>query len=141
MAGAKHFHSEQIVHFDMLDAQGILHNAAYLTLLERARTDFWQANGIRFGDPSFDWPYYVVRHELTYRAPIAEIGPVTISMVVAALGRTSVTYTHEIFLPDGTIAAECRTVIVRVDGETRRPTPWSDRFRAILAPYLVDSRE
>jgi acyl-CoA thioester hydrolase len=49
------------------------------------------------------------------------------------LGRTSVTVTHEIRLPDGTLAAEGTSVLVAWDGEARRSRPLGEDERAVLA--------
>ncbi len=40
------------VHFDDLDALGLLHNARYPLLVERAWSELWQANGVAFDG---DW--------------------------------------------------------------------------------------
>lgn len=131
----KPFISRQKIYFDMLDMLGVLHNARYLLLFERARFDFWQAHGLEIGSPGLDWPYYVVRNEIDYRAPITRIQEVTVTLSVAELGRSSVTLAHEVFQEDGTLAAEGHTTLVRVDPETQRSVPWSDDFRALLAAY------
>ena len=36
------------VHFDDLDALGLLHNARYPLMVERAWTELWQEHGFRF---------------------------------------------------------------------------------------------
>src|SRR5688500_14636780 len=64
------FISRQRIHFDLVDLMGVVHNAAYLVLFERARTDWIQSHGLWYGSPDFDWPYYVVRNEVDYLAPI-----------------------------------------------------------------------
>jgi acyl-CoA thioester hydrolase len=129
------FLSRQKIHFDMLDMLGVLHNARYLLLFERARFDLWQANRLEIGAPGLDWPYYVVRNEINYRAPITRIQEVTVTLHVAELGRSSVTLAHEVIQDDDTLAADGRTTLVRVDPETGRPTPWSDSFRILLQRY------
>ena len=134
------FVSRQHVHFDMLDLLGILHNAAYLLLFERARTDFWRAHGLSKNVEGFDWPYYVAHNEIDYRAPIMAEQEVTVKVWVSDLGRSGVTFAHEIFTEEGILAAEGKTVLVRVDAETKRPTPWSEEFRALITPYRKPSR-
>lgn len=133
------FISRQTIYFDMLDMLGVLHNSRYLLLFERARFDFWQANGLSIGSPGLDWPYYVVRNEINYRAPITRLQEVTVTLRVAELGRSSVTLAHEVFQDDGSLAAEGNTTLVRVDPETGRSTPWSEGFRALLAAYQFPS--
>ena len=61
----------------------------------------------------------------------------TVNVAVSNLGRTSVTFAHEVYDQDGNLSADGSTVIVRIDGETRRPIPWSDRFRELVRPILL----
>ncbi|MCS6775387.1 MAG: thioesterase family protein [Chloroherpetonaceae bacterium] len=131
------FISRQRIHFDMLDMLGVLHNAHYLLLFERARFDFWHAQGLQIGAPGLDWPYYVARNEINYRAPITRIQEVTVTLQVTHLGRSSATLGHAVYQDDGTLAAEGHTTLVRVDPKTRRAIPWSGEFRALLARYLI----
>jgi acyl-CoA thioester hydrolase len=130
------FTSKQRVHWDMLDLLGVLHNAAYLLLFERARTDFWQAHGSGYDPETLDWPYLVVRNEINYRAPIRSDQEVSVTVAVAKLGNSSITFAHEVFAAGGELAADGQTVIVRIDAETHRPTPWSDRFRFLVGPHI-----
>lgn len=130
------FESRQKVYFDMLDLLGVLHNAAYIVLFERARTEFWRNLYAGRLAEGFDWPYLVVRNEINYRAPIATEQEVRVTVSIAALGRSSITFAQEIYAADGTLAADGQTVIARIDAETRRATPWSDAFRALVAPYV-----
>jgi acyl-CoA thioester hydrolase len=121
----------------MLDAVGMLHNGAYLLLFERARTDFWRAQGMEMGSAGMDWPYYVARNEVNYRAAIYEWKPVTVTVAIERIGRTSVTFLHTVQTAKGVVAAEGKTVLVRVDAETKRPIPWSEGFRALLERFLL----
>jgi acyl-CoA thioester hydrolase len=56
------------------------------------------------------------------------------SVRVEALGRTSITLQHELRLPDGTIAARNRVVLVAWSVRERRPRELSARERAALEP-------
>jgi acyl-CoA thioester hydrolase len=128
-----HFTSKQTVHWDMLDLMGILHNAAYPLLFERARTEFWRSLGFgRYGDPEFDWPYLVARNEVNYRAPITKDEVVDVKVFVEAIGRTSMTIGHEVYREDGVLSADGRTVLVRIDPTSSKPIPWSDSLRQKL---------
>src|SRR5687768_8154770 len=130
------FISRQRIHFDLVDLMGVVHNAAYLVLFERARTDWIQSHGLWYGSPDFDWPYYVVRNEVDYLAPILGGDEVEVSVSVGKIGQTSATFAHVITTGDGTKAAEGRTTVVRIDPETKRPLRWSDRFRE-MAESLI----
>lgn len=136
------FETHQQVYFDMLDLLGILHNAAFILLFERGRTDFWRAlfsaSELR---TSADWPVLVARNEINYHAPITGAIEVRVAVFVSAIGQTSVTFGQEVYLPDGTLSADGRTVMVHVDPQTRRPAPWSDGFRTAIAPHLRPERQ
>jgi len=128
--------SRQRVFWDQLDFLGVLHNAAYILLFERARTDFWRSLGINgYGEEGLDWPYFVVRNEINYRLPITAEEEITVSVWVLSLGASSITFSHQVSRADGQLSADGETVIVRVDAETQRPTPWSESFRKLVAQY------
>lgn len=131
------FVSRQIVYFDMLDALFVLYNANYLVLFERARMDFIATERLPLILDGSDWPYFVVRTEVNYHAPITKPQIAQVTVGIARLGRTSLTFAQSVITEDGTLAAEGQTTIVRIDAATRRPTPWSDAFRARIAPYLL----
>ena len=131
------FTSRQTVYWDMLDLMGILHNAAYPLLFERARTEFWRSLGYGgYGDPEFDWPYVVARNEVNYRVPIQKDEVIDVTVFVEAIGRTSLTMGHEVLRADGVISADGRTVIVRIDPDTNEPIPWTDELRQKLQQYF-----
>lgn len=132
------FVSRQRIYFDMLDSLGVMHNSRYLLLFERARFDLWHANGLALGAEGLDFPYYVVRNEINYRAPITRLQEVTVEVIVEHLGTTSVILAHQVFDETGICVADGKTVLVRVDPETQRPTAWSEGFRALLSRYWVD---
>jgi acyl-CoA thioester hydrolase len=131
------FTSIQPVFWDQLDALGVLHNAHYILLIERARTEFWRSLGVKgYGEENFDWPYYVVRNEVNYRMPILGECKARVTVSIRRVGNASLTFVHEIYREDGALAAEASTVIVRTSSETQRPIPWSDGFRALVAPFV-----
>jgi len=119
----------------MLDLMGMLHNAAYPLLFERARTEFWRALGFgTYGDETFDWPYVVARNEVNYRMAIRSAGVVDVTVFVESIGRSSLTIGHEVSCA-GLLAADGRTVLVRIDPTTNQPIPWSDSLRQKLQDY------
>ena len=132
------FISTQFVHFDLVDLLGVVHNAQYFFLFERARTDWIQSHGLWYGSPEFDWPYYVVRNEIDYLAPIFGGVEIDVSVQIDKIGRTSATFHHLIATPDGQKAAEGRTIVVRVDPDSKIPIPWTDRFRRLAESIKRD---
>ncbi len=131
------FVSRQRIRFDMMDPLHHVNNVVYILLFERDRFDLWRVHGFGPDAPGFDWPYVVARNEIDYRAAIETEQYVTVTAAVTTIGRSSVTFAHAIYRQDGVLAAEGQTVLVRVDAQTRLPIPWSDTFRALIAPYLI----
>lgn len=138
---SKRFHEEVMgVYFDDLDPFHILHNARYLLLFERTLGAFWMEvfrGGFNESDDRF---HFVRTNQIEYLRPVAGVGRVRVRVWVERLGRTSLTFGFRI-LPmdqDADHATGQRTV-VRVDPATQRPVPWSEGFRATLAPWLEES--
>ncbi|MFE6412400.1 acyl-CoA thioesterase [Streptomyces sp. NPDC057837] len=122
------------VHFDDLDALGLLHNARYPLMVERAWTDLWQERGIRFeGDwaAAGDACNAVKELTITYEAPVTRPGPYAVHLWLERLGTTGLTYGFRFCSADGvTTYARGTRVLVRLDAATLRPAPWSEEFRA-----------
>ncbi|CAL9591077.1 thioesterase family protein [Streptomyces werraensis] len=121
------------VHFDDLDALGLLHNARYPLLVERAWAELWQANGITFdGDwaAAGDACNAVKELRLTYEAPVTRPGPYAVHLWLDRLGTTGLTYGFRFCSADGAVTyARGSRVLVRLDATTLRPAPWSEEFR------------
>lgn len=128
------------VYFDDLDAMGVVHNVRYAVLIERALTRYWAAHGHSFagGRPTTPDVVHAVREfAITYRAPIRGTGRVNIHFWLERFGNTSAEYRFRFLsLDGGTVFAEGRRAIVRLDPTTLRPTPWSDDARKIAAALL-----
>ncbi len=128
------------VHFDDLDALGMLHNSRYPLLAERAWSEYWHGRGFRFdGDwaAAGDMCNVIKEMRVSYERPITSPGRHAAHLWVERLGRTGLTYGFRLCSADGaTTYAQGHRVLVRVDSQTLRPTPWSDRARAIAAELL-----
>lgn len=128
------------VHFDELDAMGMLHNARYAVLLERASSAFYEYNGWHWErDPSVnpDAHHVVIEQTVRYLAPIRGTADIAVRMWVTRLGDTSATFEYEITSPDGGVVhATARRVTVKLDPDTYRPVSWTPRLRACLATLL-----
>ncbi|MEU5942122.1 thioesterase family protein [Micromonospora sp. NPDC047548] len=134
-------HVEHVgVHFDDLDAFGILHNARYAVLLERALTPYWADRGVSFqgGQHSAPDVFHAVREfSISYRAPITGTGPVAVHFWLEHFGTSSAEYAYRFRSVDGgTVHAEGRRAIVRLDPATLRPAPWTETARAVAATLL-----
>ncbi|MEU6406508.1 thioesterase family protein [Streptomyces sp. NPDC046985] len=123
------------VHFDDLDALGLLHNARYPVLVERAWTELWQEHGFRFeGDwaAAGDVCNAVRELRIAYQAPVNRPGAYAVHLWLERLGTTGLTYGFRFCSADGaTTYAHGARVLVRLDSETLRPAPWSEEFRAV----------
>lgn len=134
-------HVEHVpVHFDDLDAMGILHNARYAVLLERALTPYWAERGVAFRGDVHAAPdvFHAVREfTITYRAPVTGVGPVAVHFWLEHFGTSSARYAFEFRSIDGTVLhADGTRSIVRLDPATLRPTAWTEAARAVAATLL-----
>lgn len=121
------------VHFDDLDAMGLLHNSRYALLVERAISAYWAELGWNF-DPSvsaFQDVFMAVREfKITYHAPIVGACEPVVHFWMERLGRTSGVYGFRVLSPDGSVVhAEGHRVNVNLDPATFRPTPFSPETR------------
>jgi acyl-CoA thioester hydrolase len=123
------------VHFDDLDAMGVVHNARYALLLERAMAAFWAAQGHSFvdGRPTTSDSFNVVKeYRITYHTPIRTAGDVAVHLWTDRVGETSGTYGFRIVSVDGsTVHAEGIRVVVKLDPATMRPAAWTPESRVI----------
>jgi acyl-CoA thioester hydrolase len=128
------------VHFDDLDAMGILHNSRYAVLVERAVTRWWTERGVSFtgGRPTTPDAFNVVRaYAITFHQPVTGVGDIAIHFWLDKLGNSSAAYGFRVTSLDGaTVYAEGRRVNVRLDAATMRPAPWTDHARGIAAPLI-----
>ncbi|MEU7716280.1 acyl-CoA thioesterase [Micromonospora chalcea] len=128
------------VHFDDLDAMGLLHNARYAVLLERALTPYWAERGVVFRGDVHAAPdvFHAVREfTITYQAPVTGVGTVAVHFWLERFGTSSAQYAFEFRSVDGaTVHARGTRSIVRLDPATLRPTAWTEVGRAIATTLL-----
>lgn len=128
------------VHFEDIDSTGVLHNARYLLLAERAFTAFWRSHGWH-PDPArsaFSGAVQVVRSQaITYHLPVTGPGPVTVRFWFDRIGRSSYTYAYRILSADAsTLHAEGTRVQVNLDSRTLAPEALSAQMRAVAEPHV-----
>jgi acyl-CoA thioester hydrolase len=128
------------VHFDDLDAMGVLHNARYAVLMERAMSLWWAERGVSFsgGRPSTPDAVNVVReYAITFHAPVRGTGEIGVHFWLESMGTSSADYRFRVISADGaTVFAEGRRVNIRMDPATMRPAPWTEHGRAIGSALL-----
>lgn len=127
-----------MVHFEDLDAMGVVHNGRYVLLLERALAAYWTRAGWAFdpASPGFKDVFFVVREfAITYHVPITRVGPVHVQLWLDRLGNTSAVYGFRVLSADETVThAEGRRVQVRLDPSTLRPAVIGPELRAACRP-------
>jgi acyl-CoA thioester hydrolase len=110
------------------DTIGQLNQSVYHELLEEGRAALFA--------PLFDhggWAFVLVRVEVDHHREVRrDHGHVDVVARVAAVGRKSVTVANEVLLPDGSVAAEGRAVLVPWDPQARDSRRISDSERAVL---------
>ena len=75
-------------------------------------------------------------NDVEYFAPACFDDELDIHVRVARFGRTSLTFEFAAFnVPDGTLLVTAHQTLVFIDGESRRPIPIPDEYRA---PFGVD---
>lgn len=134
-------HAELLpVHFDDLDPMGMIHNARYALLIERALATFWRHHGHTFSDgrPTTADAFNVVKEfTIRYRAPIRGPGDVVVHFWLEHMGTSCAVYTFCLLSSDGTtVFAEGRRVVIKLDRETLRPSPWTPEARAVAESLL-----
>jgi acyl-CoA thioester hydrolase len=141
MTTVEYGHVEPVeVHFDDLDAMGVVHNGKYAVLLERALAAYWTRRGWAFDPaaPHFPEIFFVVREfSIRYRRPITGVGPVHVHFWIDELGETSVDYLFRVVSADGAaLHAEGRRAQTKIDQRTLRPAPLSAAVRDACEPLL-----
>ncbi|WP_217141066.1 thioesterase family protein [Streptomyces sp. AC627_RSS907] len=121
------------VHFDDLDALGLLHDARCPVMVERAWAELWTEHGFRFegdGAAAGEACNAVKELTITYEAPVTRPGAYAVHLWLDRLGTTGLTYGFRFCSADGaTTYAHGTRALVRLDSGTLRPAPWSDTFR------------
>jgi acyl-CoA thioester hydrolase len=123
-----------VVHFDDLDAMGIVHNARYAVFLERALGTWWSSHGFSLADGRPTNPdvfHAVAEYAIFYRTPVRGTGEVGVHIWLDKMGESSAVYGFRVLSADGkTVHAEGRRVNIKLDPATLRPAPWTAEGRA-----------
>lgn len=112
------------------DAAGIWHHSTVARWAEEAEAELHRQVGII--DQTFGaTPRVVVEFE--FRSPLRFEDVVDVTITVAKLGRSSITYLIEVRKGE-TVAASGRMVAVFIDRESGLKRTWPDEIRLALAP-------
>ncbi len=127
--------TDERVRFNDLDALGHVNNNIYGVYFETGRVGFMTGVGLRNGpiDPAL----VIVRLEIDFRAELHYPARLDIGVSVMKLGTTSITLGLGLFREE-ICHSICRSVLVRVDQQTRRPIALNEAERDMFAPYLCE---
>jgi acyl-CoA thioester hydrolase len=129
------------VHFDDLDSMGMVHNARYAVMLERALNNFWTRQGYTFTNGTYSHPdvfVAVAEFSISYKMPVRGTGEINIQFWVDHYGESSVVYAYRVLSADGSVVhAEGRRVHIRLDPKSLRPTPWAADTNAIYQKLML----
>jgi acyl-CoA thioester hydrolase len=132
-----------------LDPLGHVNNVVYVDYLQEARVDMMRSHGpaVRRGEDGLGGEnlaegVVVVRHEVSYRAPLTfRFRPISIECWVTEIRAASFTMAYEIFdeTPDGRVVhLRASTVLTPYVFETERPRRLSPEEKEALAPFLEE---
>jgi YbgC/YbaW family acyl-CoA thioester hydrolase len=109
------------------DAAGHYHHSTVVRWVEAAEAVLYD----RLGLTDLFGRIPRVRYEVDYRARLWFGDLVEVTVAVAALGRTSITYAFEV-RRDGSVAGAGRMVAVQSDPAGGDPLPWPDDVRRLF---------
>ncbi len=122
------------VFFDELDLNGSLHNARFAVHVERAQSALFEQLGhgwSHYSDRDPDLHYVVRELHVEFLAPFGAPGPLRVTLSADRIGTTSAVYGFR--CGDEVTYAVGHRVIVKIDPDSGRPAPWSDRYRETFA--------
>lgn len=120
------------------DRQGVLNNAASLTLCEEARLAWCRHHRLLEGA---DFPFVLAQANTRWIAPGAGGVEVLVELSTLEIGATSFTQCYRILAADGArVLVECEARLVAWDARSRGKAPLSDRLRAALEADLAAAR-
>ena len=122
-----------------VDLVGIMRYSAFPRLIEFAEQEMLREAGLPFSQV-FDAPdVWLPRRALSieYFAPARIDDMIEISAFVSRMGDTSLTFTFEMRLPDGTRVATATMTVVAVTARTFTKRPLPDQVRNGLARFVV----
>jgi acyl-CoA thioester hydrolase len=128
-------HSSVRVPFRDVDMHGHVHNAAFLSYFEAAINEFLRNCNLacHFRPDSATYAYHVKKAELIFESPAFFEDELQLSVTIARIGRSSLSYTGQIVRgADQTVCARVEIVWVCVVTASRRPCPIPEETRKAL---------
>jgi acyl-CoA thioester hydrolase len=116
------------------DRQGHVNNAVFATFAETGRIEFMRDDAANLRAPGIG--FVVARVEIDFRGEVHWPGTVDIGTRLLAVGRTSWRTEHGMFIGERCVATAI-SVMVTIDGQTRKPTPIPEPLKNWLDARLV----
>lgn len=117
------------IRFADVDAQGHVNNVIFATFIETGRVTISRDPEQGFQVPGAG--FALRKLTIDYLAEMKWPGQVTIATRIRRIGKSSLTLAHGLFVGN-TCTATAESVMVLVDGKTRRPCPFPDDIAAKL---------
>ena len=128
------FATEEHLRFADVDANGHINNGAFLQLLENARVSYMRAI-VRGGLPRFR--VVVGRLEIDFRRQMFFPGRATACARLLEVHQRKCVIGHGLFDGDGNCTAVLKAIMVSLDEQTHRSTPFEPAVRTALEEYAT----
>jgi len=115
------------------DAQQVLNNAVYMTLLEEGRHRYFGELGLLLGN---DFPFLLARTSIAYLRPGRGGREVELELATVRLGTSSFEQVYRLReVASQEVWCEARALLVTYDPETGEKRPMEPSFRARVAEF------
>lgn len=116
------------VYWEHTDAGGVVYHARYISLLERARSDWLRELGFAQSEvrDRYQRFFAISRVEIDFRFPARLDDELEITVELQALGPASLNVTQNVFRGDGLLLASARVRIAALDVASFRPARMPD---------------
>jgi acyl-CoA thioester hydrolase len=121
-----HARAADTIRFGDTDRNGHVNNAVFATFLETGRVQLLFDATIRSLQPGAS--FVLARLTVDFRAELQWPGTVEIGTRVHSIGRSSIRFEQALF-QNGRCVAKAESVIVLIDGGTRKSTPICDEVK------------
>lgn len=122
------------VRFSEVDLHGHVFNINYILYFEIAIGEYLRSLEIKWfhNDAPSNMSFYVRKTDIEYLSPIYFDQNITIKVQITRVGNTSITFSGEIYLEEGVLAATAQTVWVCVDKVAHCKIALPTEFKHIL---------
>ncbi|TVP86106.1 MAG: acyl-CoA thioesterase [Acholeplasmataceae bacterium] len=120
------------------DRQGHVNNAVFSTFIETGRLEMMYHPDRNLADD--DCFFVIIRIEMEMVAEVTWPGRVEIGTGVTRIGNSSIGFAQGIYQEDRLVAV-ATSVIVQMDGHTRKSRPLSDRAKESLKAFFLTINE